>query len=163
MTLSSLLLCALFLASHSYGIPAAFEKRDSSDILCTCDEIAAAISGDSQVSFPRESFSHFMIIILIMGYQASSEYLLDISHPAPSASEASICSVEPGSAEDVSKIVRHSNLTKRHFPTRTFIDTYLGIKPNSLCCEGRRTRREPRIFRDAGRTDIDDTLQRDKG
>ncbi|KAF8489270.1 hypothetical protein F5888DRAFT_1747381 [Russula emetica] len=88
MALKSLLLCALFLASRSYGIPAALEKRNPSEIQCTCDEIAAAISSDSQV------FS-----------SSSSEYLLDISHPSPLASEASFCSVEPGSAEDVSKIV----------------------------------------------------------
>ncbi|KAF8489288.1 FAD-binding domain-containing protein [Russula emetica] len=89
MALKSFLLCALFLASRSYGMPAALEKQNSSDILCACDEIAAAISSDSQVFFP-----------------ASSEYLLDISHSSPSVSEASVCSVEPGSAEDVSKIIR---------------------------------------------------------
>ena len=44
---------------------------------------------------------------LIINYQASSEYFLDTSHLALSASEVCVCSVEPGSAEDVSKIVRH--------------------------------------------------------
>ncbi len=99
-----------------------------------------------------------------MRYQDSSEYLLDISHPTPSASDASVCSVEPGSAEDVSKIVRHSDITQQPLPTRIFyIDTYPGIKPNALCGEGWGTRREPGIFLDEGRTDCDDTLQRDKG
>jgi hypothetical protein len=98
-----------------------------------------------------------------MGYQASSEYSFDISHPADSASEASVCSVEPGSAEDVSKIVRYSDLTQQDLPTRIFVDTYPGIKPNALCREGWRTRREPGIFLNDGRTDCDDTLQRDKG
>jgi len=88
MALTSFLLYALFLASHSYGMSAALGKRNQSDILCTCNEIAAAISSDSQVFFPP-----------------SNEYSFDISHPAPSASEASVCSVEPGSAEDLSKII----------------------------------------------------------
>ena len=97
-----------------------------------------------------------------MGYQASSEYLSDISHPAPSASETSVCSVEPGSTEDVSKIVRRSDLTQQHVSTRIFlIDPYPGIKADALCGEGWRTRREPGIFLDGGCTDFDDTLQRD--
>ena len=39
--------------------------------------------------------------------QAAPEYLIDISHPASSSSQASTCSVEPGCAEDVSKIVSY--------------------------------------------------------
>jgi hypothetical protein len=120
MALTSFLLCALFLASRSYGAPADLEKQYSSDILCACNEIAAAISSDSQVFFPRELFSHLSSFIL-MGYQASLGYVSDNSHPAPSASEESVCSVEPGSAEDVSKIVRCSDLTKQHlFPDQNF-------------------------------------------
>src|ERR1700743_47019 len=49
----------------------------------------------------------------LMGNQAAPEYLFDISHPASSSTEASACSVEPGSAEDVSKIVR---LTRSDVP-----------------------------------------------
>jgi hypothetical protein len=40
------------------------------------------------------------------GYQASSEYISDISHAASSSTQKSACSVEPGTVEDVSKIVR---------------------------------------------------------
>jgi hypothetical protein len=60
MALTSFLLCALFLASRSHGMQTVLEMRNSSDILpvCTCNVIAAAISSDSQVFFPRESFSH---------------------------------------------------------------------------------------------------------
>jgi hypothetical protein len=94
-----------------------------------------------------------------MGFQAASEYSFDILHSAPSASEASVCSVEPGSAEDVGKIVRYSDLVQQDLPTRVFVDTYPGIKPNALCGEGWRTRREPGFFLDDGRTDCDDTLQ----
>ena len=37
-----------------YGQTEALETRNSSDILGKCDQIAAAISGASQVYFPRE-------------------------------------------------------------------------------------------------------------
>jgi hypothetical protein len=58
MAVASLLLCAFALAIPSYGKPAALETRNSSGLLCTCNEIAAAISGASQVFFPRMSLSH---------------------------------------------------------------------------------------------------------
>ena len=40
-----------------------------------------------------------------MDDQAASEYSFDIEHASPTNTEASTCSVEPGSAEDVSEIV----------------------------------------------------------
>ena len=40
-----------------------------------------------------------------MDDQATFEYLLDILHASPPSTEASACSVEPGSAEDVSENV----------------------------------------------------------
>ena len=55
MALRTLLLFAFSLESLSYGSPEAFEKRNSSDLLCTCNKIAAAVSAASQVYFPRES------------------------------------------------------------------------------------------------------------
>ena len=58
MALTSFLLCALLLASRSHGMPTALENRDDSDILCACNDIAAAISSDSEVFFPREPFSY---------------------------------------------------------------------------------------------------------
>jgi hypothetical protein len=54
MALITLLLCASFLVLRSHGRPEAFEKRDSSDLLSTCNQIANAVSGASQVFFPRE-------------------------------------------------------------------------------------------------------------
>ena len=44
---------------------------------------------------------------ILMCDQATPEYLLDISHAASSSSQPSTCSVEPGSAEDVSMIVSY--------------------------------------------------------
>jgi len=154
MALTSLLLCAVALASsRSYGKPATLEMRNSSDLLCTCNEISAAISGASHVFFPRSmsrrSFSHLSHFILMRDDQAAPEYFLNISHAASSSSQASTCSVEPGSAEDVSKIVSYLQFMHQLLPTHILIATYSGIKANSLCGERWRTRYEPRIFLDA--------------
>lgn len=81
--------------------------HNTSDPMSTCDQIAAAVSCASQVFFPRER------VILpfrlryhnLMDNQATPEYLLDISHASASSSHASVCSVEPGSTDDLSKIV----------------------------------------------------------
>jgi hypothetical protein len=58
MALMSLVLCAFALALLSFGKPAVFETGNSPDLLCTCNEIAAAISDASQVFFPRMSPTH---------------------------------------------------------------------------------------------------------
>jgi hypothetical protein len=57
MTLKLLLLfaCFLELPASAYSRAEALEKRNSSDFLSTCNQIAAAISGASQVYFPRKS------------------------------------------------------------------------------------------------------------
>jgi hypothetical protein len=104
------LLCTFSLAVLSYGQPETLENHNFSDLLCTCHQIAVALSGASQVFFPRE---RVILSFLIQpdGCQAASEYLLDIEHAAPSSTEASACSVEPGSVEDVSEIVRQSDPT----------------------------------------------------
>ena len=147
MALTSLLFCAFALALRSYGKPAVLEMRNSSELLSTCSDIAATISDASQVFFPRMSFSPLSHFILT-GDQATPEYLLDISHAASSSSQASTCSVEPGSAEDVSKIVSYLHFMRQLLPTHIYKATYPGIKPNSLCCERWRTRLESRIFLD---------------
>jgi hypothetical protein len=54
-----------------------------------------------------------------MGDQAAPEYVLDISHAASSSSQASTCSVEPGSAGDVAKIVSYLD-----FDAPAFADPY---------------------------------------
>jgi hypothetical protein len=56
MTLTLLISFMFFLelCSYSRAELEALEKHNPSDLLCTCNPIAAAISGDSQVFFPRE-------------------------------------------------------------------------------------------------------------
>ena len=140
----TLILCSFALALLPCGKSAASEAPNSSD-LCTCNDIAAAISGESQVFFPRMSLSHLLHFIL-MPDQAAPEYLLDIFQASSSSSQASACSVEPGSPEDVSKIVRYLHLTNQLFPTYISLAAYSRNKSNSLCCERWRTRNEPGIF-----------------
>jgi hypothetical protein len=106
------LLYAISLALLSHGQQEVLGLLDaithnSSDPLSTCDQIAATISCASQVFSPCERviLSFCLRYSNLMDNQATPEYLLDISHAAASSSEASVCSVEPGSTEDVSKIV----------------------------------------------------------
>jgi hypothetical protein len=65
MALTTFLLCAFTLTLILYGSPETSEKHNSSDlrVLCTCNKIAEALSGASQVFFPRESVVlSFMIL-----------------------------------------------------------------------------------------------------
>ena len=93
--------------------------HNSTDPLNTCDQIAIAISGASQVSFPRKQaiLSFRLRYSNLIGDQAAPEYLLDIAHTSASSSELSACSVEAGSTEDVSKIVRHPDILHQLLPT----------------------------------------------
>ncbi|KAI9449101.1 FAD-binding domain-containing protein [Lactarius psammicola] len=70
----------------------------TSQFKATCHQIAAAISNASEVFYPP-----------------SLQYVSDITHTYASSSEASTCSVEPGSADDVSKILRIIGSTRTPF------------------------------------------------
>ncbi|KAI0271877.1 hypothetical protein BGY98DRAFT_922663 [Russula aff. rugulosa BPL654] len=99
MSSTTLLLSAFFLALLSYGHSKTLGKHARSDFSNTCNTIAAAVSGASQVFFPP-----------------SPEYSFDISHASISSTQVSACSVEPGSAEDVGKIVRFTYLGSSRTP-----------------------------------------------
>ena len=90
-----------------FGLLATTQNSSASDPISICNQIAAAISCASQVYFPRECIvlSFGLRCCNLTGNQATPEYLLDLSHASASSSETSVCSVEPGSTEDVSKIV----------------------------------------------------------
>ncbi|KAH8983408.1 FAD-binding domain-containing protein [Lactarius hatsudake] len=82
------LLCALSLAALACGHPGTLDDRATlaaiSRFNATCHQIAAAISNASEVFYPP-----------------SPQYVSDITHTYASSSQASICSVEPGSADDL--------------------------------------------------------------
>ncbi|KAH8996310.1 FAD-binding domain-containing protein [Lactarius akahatsu] len=95
------LLCALLLTSAAFGRPETWEERASSSFRGPCDQIAKAVSNASQVFFPP-----------------STQYLSDIYHYAPSSTQESACSVEPGTTEDVSKILRILGSTRTPFAVK---------------------------------------------
>ncbi|KAH9073074.1 FAD-binding domain-containing protein [Lactarius deliciosus] len=94
-------LCALFLTSAAFGCSNSWEEYASSSFRGTCDQIARAVSDASQVFFPP-----------------STQYLSDVLHFAPSSIQESACSVEPGTAEDVSKILRILGSTRTPFAVK---------------------------------------------
>ncbi|KAH9177798.1 FAD-binding domain-containing protein [Lactarius sanguifluus] len=98
---TSLLLCTLCLTSAAFGRPKTWEERTSSNFRGTCHQIAKAVSDASQVFFPP-----------------STQYLSDIFHFTPSSTQESACSVEPGTAEDVSKILRILGSTRTPFAVK---------------------------------------------
>jgi hypothetical protein len=98
----------------------------------------------------------------LINFQASPEYSSDLHHASNLSSQVSACSVEPGSAEDVSKIVSHPTSMRQVFLAHIFIATYPRTKPNPFRSERRRTRHQPRILLHQRSTDLNDTLQRHK-
>jgi hypothetical protein len=160
MALATLLFCSFSLSILSYGRPEAIQRP--SELQSTCDQIAAAISGASQVFFPRMCFMYRLPYLKLISVQASTEYSSDIYHASNSSSEISACSIEPGSAGDVSKIVSHPTSMRQVLLTHIFIATYPRTKPNTFRSERWRTRYQPGIFLHKRSTDLNDTLQRHK-
>jgi hypothetical protein len=159
MALAILLLCS-FALSLSYGRPEAV--RSPSELRYTCDQIVAAISDASQVFFPRTCVIYRLLYRKLICVQAAPEYSSDIYHASNSSSQASACSVEPGSARDVSKIVSHPTSMRHVLLTRIFIAPYPRTKPNTFRSERWRTRHQPGIFLHERSTDLNDTTQRHK-
>lgn len=105
MALATLLFCSFSLSILSYGRPEAVQRP--SELQRTCDQIVAAISGTSQVFFPRMCIIYRLPYRKLISVQATPEYSSDIHHASNASSEISACSVEPGSAGDIGKIVSH--------------------------------------------------------
>ena len=157
MALATLLFCSFFLSILSYGRPEAVQSP--SEFRITCDQIAAAISGASQVFYPRMCDMYRLLYPKLIGVQAAPEYSSDNYHASNASSEVSACSVEPGSAGDVSKIVSHPTSTPKVLLTHIRIATYPRTKPNSFRSERRRSRYQPGIFLHKRSTGLNDTLQ----
>ncbi len=164
MALATLLFCSFSLSILSYGRPDLVQRP--SELQHKCNQIAAAVSGASQIFFPRmcivyHSPSYRKLIAVAV--QVAPEYLSDIYHASNSSSEVSTCSVEPGSAADVSKIVSHPT-SMRQFCRSSFtfylIATYPWTKSNPFRSERWRTRYQPGIFLHERSTDFNGTLQR---
>jgi hypothetical protein len=160
MALATLLFCCFSLSILSHGRAEAVQRPP--ELQFTCDQIAAAISGSSQVFLPRMCVMYRLSYRKLISGQAAPEYLLDIHHASNASFEVSACSVEPGSAGDVSKIVSHPTLMRRVLFTHIYTATNPRSKPNTNCSERRRTRYQPGIFLHDRSTDLNDTLQRHK-
>ena len=98
---------ALLSCAQQEILNALADTHNSSTPRSTCDQIALAISRASQVFFPRERdiLSSGLRHSNLINNQVTPEYVLDLSHASASSSQSSVCSVEPGSTDDVSKIV----------------------------------------------------------
>ena len=135
------------------------ERRNSSNLTSACNAIAEVISDASQVFYPCERPILLFVMAQSDDCQASPQYLSDISHFTVSSTQQSACSVEPGSTEDVSKIVSYLYLMKHISPTHIFLAFISGIKPNPFRGERWRTYTEPGIFLNERRGDRSDALQ----
>ena len=134
MLRASLLLCALVLvealqdhSGFSQGYFAIFAAQPAypqspspADCKATCEKIERSISSASQVFYRGQ----FRVICLDVASPIDSDSLdskefdLDISHWVESSTQVPVCTVEPGTSNDVGLIVRsvllptHSRLSR---------------------------------------------------
>ncbi|TCD65257.1 hypothetical protein EIP91_002921 [Steccherinum ochraceum] len=94
---SLFVLIAVYLASTRLGV------RGDSSVNDTCTQIAKAISDKSDVYWPVDLTGH---------------YAEDVIHWASSSAQASACSVEPGTAQDVAVILQIIGKNKSPFAVR---------------------------------------------
>ncbi|KAH9013686.1 FAD-binding domain-containing protein [Lactarius hengduanensis] len=99
MLSTTFLVVAFSLASFSHA--SILTATPSGRYQSTCRRIASAISNSSQLFYPD-----------------STQYSTDIEHAIVSSSQVSACSVEPGSAADVSVILRILGSTRTPFAVK---------------------------------------------
>ena len=106
----------------SSGKVGAYAQDSSrSQITVTCEKIAQSVSSKSQVFYPGEPRLVGLRSVLIdSGCLDSTEFNFDISHWANSSSQVSVCSVEPGTPDDLATIVNSVA-----FPIRPWHPTYV--------------------------------------
>jgi hypothetical protein len=130
----------------------------------TCEKIAKAISSKSQVFYPGKIrvlhlYCATPIDSRVLG---SQEFKFDISHWANTSSQVPICSVEPGTPDDVGLTV---NLTHPPSTDRCIADVYMPTAPEdcyrsrSVCCKRRWPCYQPWLFVNPGCTHLDDPVQ----
>ncbi|KAI9437987.1 FAD-binding domain-containing protein [Lactarius indigo] len=99
MVSTAFLVVAFSLASFSHV--SALTATPPSRFQSTCRRIASTISNSSQVFYPN-----------------STQYVVDNEHALISSTQASACSVEPGSVDDVSEILRILGSTRTPFAVK---------------------------------------------
>jgi hypothetical protein len=108
ITLRAALLCYALVLSHALQDHSGFCLGDfaiytPANCEVTCEKIAKAISSKSQVFYPGEFrvlrlYCASPIYSWVLG---SQEFKFDISHWANTSSQVPVCSVEPGTPDDV--------------------------------------------------------------
>lgn len=86
---------------RNFGLYAQSPPSEGCKVTFTCEEIARSISPKSQVFYPN-----------------SSEFDFDISHWANSSSQVPVCSVEPGTPDDVATILQHISRARVPFAVK---------------------------------------------
>ena len=95
--------------------PAYSQSPSPAEWKVTCEKIERSISSASQVFYPGE----FRVTCLDIaspierGLLDSKEFDLDISHWVESSTQVPVCTVEPGTSNDVGLIVRSVLLPSR--------------------------------------------------
>ncbi|KAF8267728.1 FAD-binding domain-containing protein [Lactarius quietus] len=93
---------SLVSGSFASGIPGPLTPRTQYELQAVCHQITSVISNASQVFFPP-----------------AAEYVSDNEHALYSSSQASACSVEPGSAQDVGLIIQILGKTRTPFGVKS--------------------------------------------
>jgi hypothetical protein len=98
---------------RNFGLYVQSPLSEGCKITFTCEEIARSISPKSQVFYPGEIRVVGSIPHIDPSFSDSSEFNFDISHWANSSSQVPVCSVEPGTPDDVATIVNSTFLLIR--------------------------------------------------
>jgi hypothetical protein len=112
ITLGAVFLCSTLVLTHALQDRSGFGLADftvytpsssPANFEVTCERIAKAISSKSQVFYPGELrvLRLYCASILDSGVLGSQEFKSDISHWANTSSQVPVCSVEPGTPDDV--------------------------------------------------------------
>lgn len=171
ITLGAVFLCSALVLAHALQVHSVFALGDfavhtqipSPEV--TCENIAKVISSKSQVFYPGE----LCVLRLYYASPVDSEVLLgsqefnfDYSHWANTSSQVPVCSVEPGTPDDVGLTV---NLPFRHRPIIVLLTFYVPIasedcyRSRSVCGERRWPCYQPWLFVNPGCTNLDDPVQ----
>jgi hypothetical protein len=156
--------CKALVSRFDLGNFGVYAQLPSPDYKVTCEKIAHGLSPLSlkcfiRVSFERMASSVHCINLWLLGSQEYNYF--DISHWANSSSQSSMCSVEPGTKDDVASVV---NLVLLPELSRCPADVSTPIFPASSYCrrscavrsERWWTRCQPWFLVNPGCTHLDD-------
>ncbi|KAJ7169346.1 FAD-binding domain-containing protein [Mycena crocata] len=111
----------IFAITASISLAASI-KAAPANVSTVCEQIAQTVSNASAVFYPgavvSQAFSFAQKLILIRSRIGSPQYAADIFHDSASSTQESVCSVEPGTAEDVARILQLVGSTRTPFAVK---------------------------------------------